>query len=251
VARLEQERADLRIEIDAFRLDYLARVGPAQAGLEALELHIAEYRLRNELIRLRGDTLDAYKLEAEVNWELRGRREQFAGYQESIHQAESAGRAAPPDLDPAAQRDLKTLYRDLAKRAHPDLTLDDADRAARGAWMADINAAYARADLTALKELLARLSGSGRDSTWDDAKRLRAEIERLDGLIVEMRAEIAEMNRSDWLAMKLDAALARSRGADWFAQTRRQIEARAAERKVELEALIAEFRELVRQAGLG
>jgi hypothetical protein len=251
VARLEQERADLRIEIDAFRLDYLARVGPAQADLEALELHIAEYRLRNELIRLRGDTLDAYKLEAEVNWELRGRREQFAGYQESIHQAESAGHAAAPELDSAALRDLKTLYRELAKRAHPDLALDEADRAARGAWMADINAAYARTDLVALRELSARLIGSGLDRAWDDARRLRTEIERLEGVIVEMRAEIAEMNRSDWLAMKLDAALARSRGADWFAQTRRQIEVRAAGRRAELEALIAEFRELVSQAGLG
>ena len=112
VARLEQERADLQIEIDAFQRAYLARLAAAQSDLEALELSLAEYRLRNELLRLRGSALDAHKLEAEVAWQLRGRRQQFAapptdeavpmcwwdgdylGYQESApHLREGAARA--------------------------------------------------------------------------------------------------------------------------------------------------------------
>jgi len=246
-ARLEQERADLEIEINAFRQTYLARVGPAQAELDALELHIAEYRVRNDLVRLRGRGLTPAQLEADVDWELRGRRAQFEGYQESVRQAAPAPDA---DLEPTVRSDLRALYRDLAKRAHPDLALDEADRAERGSWMADINAAYARADVEALQALAQRAAAPGAvDATWD-AKRLRTEIERLDTVIAALRADIAELNRSDWLAMKLDAALARWRGIDWFEHARRATQRRAAERRVELDTLIAEFRDRVREAGL-
>ncbi len=250
VARLEQERTDLRIEIGAFQHAYLARLGPAQAELDALDLRVAEYRLRNEIVRLRGGALDAHKLEAEVMWQLRERhewREQFAGYRDT---AAAPFASALPD-EPAARADVRAIYHDLAKRAHPDLAVDEADRAARGARMAEINAAYARSDLPALKALLAQISGSALSAPKaENISWLRAEIERLDQVIVSLRAEIAELNRSDWMVMKLDAALARPRGIDWFDHTQQHMEARIAERRAELDALIAEFRELVRQAGL-
>lgn len=245
-ARLEQERTDLQLEIEAFRRQYLARVGPAQAELEALELHIAEYRLRNELVRLRGAELDAHKLEVEVEWQLRGRRAQYEGYYDSVAQA---ARSAPPasgEPDPEADRSLKALYRDLAKRAHPDLVQRDADRAARDALMAEINAAYAQQDAEALQAIAARLRPLAEAIPPDPG----AEMARLDTLIAGLRADIAELNRSDWLAMKLDAALARARGLDWFAHARREIEARIGSRRQELDDLIAEFRDLVSQARL-
>ncbi|MGH2592245.1 MAG: hypothetical protein ACRDGG_01890 [Anaerolineae bacterium] len=266
VARLEQERTDLHIEIDVFQQMVTARLGPAQAELEALDLHIAEYRLRNEWVRLRGGALDANKLDAEIEWQMRGRRERFAGYQESVRRAETAARMAHTASDVPVQpsaapstslrarlrTDLKSMYRDLAKRVHPDLAVDEADRAARSALMAEINDAYARSDLSALGAILAQVSGSSLPQAGaGDAKWLRAEIDRLDQVIASMRAEIAELNRSDWMAMKLDAALARSRGIDWFDRARREIAERAADRRAELDALIADFRELVRQAGMG
>jgi hypothetical protein len=116
--------------------------------------------------------------------------------------------------------------------------------------MVEINEAYRRSDLTALRALFARSSVSGREAPGGDVERLRAEITRLDGLISKMRVAIADLNRSDWMMMKLDAALERSRGIDWFELARRQAEMRAAERRAELDGLIAEFMDLVRSAGL-
>jgi len=270
VARLEQERTDLQIEIEAFRLEYLSHAGEAQAELQALEIHVAEYRLRIELVRLRGKSLSASQLESEVDWQMRGRREEFASYQDSVFRAEHETTQPPPirsseqsASDSATQNDLKSLYRDLAKRAHPDLATDGAERASRGALMVEINEAYRRSDLTALRAIFARSpllssatgegsggGGSTREDPGDNLARLRAELTRLDSVISKIRAEIADLNRSDWMTMKLDAALARSRGIDWFAQARRQIEIRAAERRAELDDLIAEFLDLVRRAGL-
>src|SRR3972149_262849 len=147
-AQLEQERADLQIEIDTFRQEYSARVGPAQADREAL------------------------------GWRWRGRRAQFEGYRESVDQAGRATRAHRPEPDTATQLDLKALYRDLAKRAHPDLAAGDDDRSARGALMIEINQAYASFDLAALKAIAARLDASGPGTLAVAAERVRAEVER-------------------------------------------------------------------------
>jgi hypothetical protein len=49
---------------------------------------------------------------------------------------------------------LKTLYREVAKRVHPDLTLDDADRSRRQRLMADANQAFAYGDANWLKNIL-------------------------------------------------------------------------------------------------
>ena len=48
---------------------------------------------------------------------------------------------------------LKQLYRRLARRFHPDLVLDETDRAYRTDMMMAINAAYAAGDLDALERL--------------------------------------------------------------------------------------------------
>ena len=249
LARLEQERADLQIEIDTFQAEYTARVGQAQAELDALELHIAEYRLRSELLRLRRGAIDAARLEYEVDRQLRGRREQFAGFQESVRRAEQDAETHRVDLAHIDAAEIKSMYRELAKRIHPDLATDDADREARGQSMAQANAAYAQLDAKALKSMLAETEASS-PAAPHRPDRLRAEIERIGRIISERRGEIAELNRSAWMVMKLDAVLARPRGVDWFGNAKRQIEARAAKRRVELDGLIAEFRDLVRQFGL-
>jgi hypothetical protein len=250
LARLEQERADVRIEIDAFQVEYLAQVGRAQADLEALELHLAEYRSRNELLRFRRNALTPDQLEYEVQWRLRGQREQFAGYQESVRRAESTVESRRSESMPIDSAAIKSVYRELAKQIHPDLAADDEDRQARGRLMAQANEAYARHDAQTLEAMLDRAEGWIGPPVPQGDDWLRAEIARLDDIIREARAEIAGLNRSEWMTMKLDAALAQARGVDWFANARRQIEARIARRRVELDGLIAEFRDLVQQAGL-
>lgn len=251
IARLEQERADLRIEVETFRKAYSARLGPLQTELDTLELRTAEYRVRNALVRLRGNGMSAGQLEAEVERQLRDRRRGSSKHDWPTDPTPSAATAEVSLDPPAPDPELKLLYRELAKRAHPDLAFDEDDRAERGRLMAEINAAYARSDSSALRAIGAGLNLSG--GTWadpDDAGWLRGEIARLDEVAAALRAEIAELNRSDWMAMKLDASLARARGIDWFGQARQELETRIAGRRVELDRLIDDFRDLVRQAGL-
>ena len=122
LAQLEQERADLRLELNEFAGVYELRVGALEADLLAARLHIEEYKLRIELIQLRGRRLGPSQLEAEVESRLHDQRDQSAEKRRRVEQARST--APLPALDRAAQLDLKQLYRELAKRTHPDLAMD-------------------------------------------------------------------------------------------------------------------------------
>jgi hypothetical protein len=62
------------------------------------------------------------------------------------------GRANLPRAAPSAE--LKALYRTAARRFHPDLAEDDADRERRTELMARVNAAYGARDADVLRHIL-------------------------------------------------------------------------------------------------
>jgi len=251
LARLEQEHADLRLELNEFELLYNARVGPIEAQLAEMQLHIDEYKLRIELVQWRGKSLSPIQLEAEVEHRLRAERERA----EAIHANADIARSyvPPPPIDPTADLDLKQVYRELAKRTHPDLAIDEADRAIRSQRMVDVNALYAKQDLEGLRRILRQLETRrlAQDETPEQRlARLKDERLRLDAAIRHVKVEIADLNRDPLMVLKLEAALARSRGRDVLATVAQQTQAKLAAAESELHQLIAKFREVVEAAGL-
>lgn len=49
--------------------------------------------------------------------------------------------------------EVRRLYRELARKAHPDLAQDEAERARRDEFISRVNAAYGRGDEALLREL--------------------------------------------------------------------------------------------------
>jgi hypothetical protein len=251
LARLEQEHADLRVELNEFELLYNARVGPIEAQLAEVQLHIDEYKLRIELVQWRGKSLSPIQLEAEVEHRLRDQRERA----EAMHaNADIARSFVPsPPIDAASSLDLKQVYRELAKRTHPDLATDADDRANRSQRMVDINALYAQHDLEGLRKILRQLETVRLGQNEPPEQRLaRLKHERLslDAAIRHTKVEIADLNRNPLMALKLEAAIARSRGRDVLAEVAQQTQAALHEAESELQQLIAKFREVVETAGL-
>ncbi len=251
LARLEQERADLRLELGEFEALYNQRVGPIEAELTAARLHMEEYKLRIELIQLRGRSLSPSQLEAEVEYRLHDQRRESAEMHSRVEQARSA--APAPTLDAAAKLDLKQLYRELAKRTHPDLAVDDEDRRERSQSMVMVNDIYARRDADALRRMLRKLEAGQRSLHEDPAQhaaRLRVEYARLREVIQRVKIDIAEMNQGPLMKLKMEQAVAQARGRDVLRETAAQLSMQLMTAQAELNQLITKFQEVVEAAGL-
>jgi len=248
VARLEQERTDLELEIAVFEVEYNAQVKPLQDELDAVKLHIEEYEQRNELLRFRGNRLSAMQLEAEVEMRIGARHRPAEDDYAPSPYTRQKWESVSPQPGGAVKTQLKSFYRELAKRFHPDLTADEAEREARGVRMAEINEAYARGDLEALR----RMAGQSdvRPKLLPTLAELLAERDRLDALVIRLRQDIAELNRDPLMLLKIDAALARHDGRDLLAEMATDLHIQLVEQRGALNRLIAEFRELVEQVGL-
>ena len=251
LVRLEQEHADLIVELGEFELIYNARVGPLQARLEAAQLHIAEYQLRIDLIRLRGKALAPSQLEAEVEYRLRAQRQRSDSAAAAAAEAQSKAAPTQP-IDPARQLDLKQLYRELAKNVHPDLAADEVDRVQRSEKMTQVNAWYAQQDLAALRQMLRAVGDAqaGRVETIEQKQaRLQAEHDRLAAAIRRIRSEVNELNQGALLALKLEYALQKARGRDLLSEVAARTQAQLDQAERELADLIVRFRELIESTG--
>lgn len=136
--RLASEEADLaqlRAQLKAFETRYLRQVGLLYAQLDDLEARIAEREVA------------LYDSDA-----ARQRARQARERAEETHAATLAEAADPEEFDPPPS--LKLLFRDLAKRIHPDFARDPAEARHFTLLMARANQAYRRGDLDTLQRLL-------------------------------------------------------------------------------------------------
>jgi hypothetical protein len=212
VAMIEAAWADasvaletLRVEMDNFALVHHQRLGPMYTRLDELDALIAE-----AVAARSGEPEDirrAYEARSKVE-PMPDLDELFAARDAAAAAAEGGG-ADGSELPPPAVNDrprrvrpskeAQRLYRELARRAHPDLARDAEDQERRSAFITRVNAAYADGDLVALEGLAAEwhadpvtAPGSG---TPDRIAWLRARLEwlaaRIEGLAQE-RDELAQ-----------------------------------------------------------
>jgi hypothetical protein len=148
LARLEAELADrelalasLKAELAAFEGLYLRRVGVLYAELDEWNARLAELRAEQ------AGTPEAKTEAAEARSQA----------QESYSAAHGEAAEVQP-FTPSPE--LKSLYREAAKRVHPDTAVDEKDRARRERLMKEVNAAYAAGDAEVLRQVLADLENS-------------------------------------------------------------------------------------------
>lgn len=144
LAELESELADrelycatLRAELASFERQYLKIVGTRYAELDEIKAQIAEQLSRQQA----------------------GNRQRREAAQQARKEADDSRFAAnavaseDPERTPPS-KELKSLYREVAKRVHPDLSTDTEDRKTRQRLMAEANRAYEMGDLARLQQIL-------------------------------------------------------------------------------------------------
>ncbi len=155
--RVAELRLDLEVtheRLGQFNTEYHARVGALYVELDKINLSMAEYEYRIRTIEHNGEV-------ALEDVEQRT-REQFFDQREHIHHGEEETtdyeRRYHQDrqrqqLDDQSQALLRSLYRDLAKRLHPDLARTDEERIQREAIMRRVNAAFHDRDIQSLQSI--------------------------------------------------------------------------------------------------
>ena len=116
--------------------------------------------------------------------------------------------------------DIKTLYRKLAHRHHPDLARNDADRLHSNEQMAEINQAYNAGDLSALMRLAGMTVSYGVDIHLSPAQpeALRhgslTEVEQLEKMLKTVRQQIDQLSCLPIVKLSLEVKLKWRQGHD-------------------------------------
>ncbi|GAB7032310.1 hypothetical protein JCM4914_37710 [Streptomyces platensis subsp. malvinus] len=144
-----------RVEVENFSRLHHQRLGPMYARLDELDAQIAE-----AVAARTGDPEDIRKArEARASvMPMPEVEELFHGWMgaDGLFPEAQAMLTEQPVQPPQKVRpseEARKAYRELVRKAHPDLARDDAERARRDAFIARVNAAYGRGDEAALQEL--------------------------------------------------------------------------------------------------
>ena len=141
LAERELQIASSRGELAAFERLYLRTVGVLYAELDEINAQIAERMAQKSGTE-------------EANRAAKQSRQRAQESQAAVESQAAAAR------DFAPSPELKSLYREVAKRVHPDLASDAADRKRRERLMAEANEAYEQGDAERLKKILAEYETS-------------------------------------------------------------------------------------------
>lgn len=205
VAQRELELATMEGELRAFEQRYLRMVGGAFVERDALEAQIAE-----AMNRLHPS--DETRQHAD---EARARATESADARDAVDRAAQSDAFMPSDS-------LKALFREIAKRVHPDLATRDAERAMRTRMMADANRAYRKSDEARLRAILAEWETSPDtvpgEGTAAELVRTIRQIHQVRVRLDALAQEIAALRGSDLSVLKARVEAEERLGRDLLAQ---------------------------------
>ncbi|MFI5522129.1 hypothetical protein [Streptomyces platensis] len=188
-----------RVEVDNFSRLHHQRLGPMYARLDELDAQIAE-----AVAARTGDPEDIRKArEARASvLPMPEVEELFHGWMGSDGlfpeaQAMLTEQSVRPPQKVRPSEEARKVYRDLVRKAHPDLARDDAERARRDAFIARVNAAYAQGDEAVLRELAREWEAGPApvEQRLSESEELYARLEWLaerKELLAAMAAELEE-----------------------------------------------------------
>jgi hypothetical protein len=217
LAALEEQHATLLGELRAFEAEYLRRVGVVDVQVQELEariLAIAVARSGSEADRAAADAAE-----------------------QRFRETTTALRAIPTPAGPPPSEDLKTLFRDAAKRMHPDLMDDDAGRGHAEAFMKRLNDAYQKGEAEAIGNLVRQWETSPYAVPGAAAGVGGVVSPALQAAVAHAEQRLAEARDSDLARLMEDSFSAAMAGRDLLAELREQAQVALARARAKLAEL--------------
>ena len=215
LAESESELAQIRAQLKTFEGRYLRQVGVLYAELDELEARIAEREV------------DLYDSDSARRRAEETRRQAQETHDAAFGEAREAEEFEPPPS-------LKTLFRDVAKRIHPDFARDEVEQKHFTLLMARANQAYSRGDTEMLQRLL------------DDHREINASIAS-EGAAAELLRITRQIRHAERDIAALEAERHTLLGGE-IAQLHRDAEAAAREHRELLTELASGLREQIADA---
>ena len=221
LAERELQLADLRTHLKSFEGRYLRQAGVLYAELDDLEARIAE----REVALYDTDTARARAAAA--------RQQADATHEAAFGEAREA-----EDFEPSP--DLKRLFRDIAKRIHPDFARTPADHDHCTRLMARANKAYARGDVEALQRILDDFHETTESPNEDSAaelQRIARQIQQALRDIALIDEEMAILPTSEIAQFQQEYEAAHREGRDLLAELAANLNERIADAQYRLQFL--------------
>jgi len=212
LAQRDLDLATLAAELEAFERLYIRRVGWKYAVLDKIAAEIQELLFS----RNPGD--------AEARRRAQDAREQARQSAEA-----TAGAGGLPEREEFRPSDeLKQLYREIAKKIHPDLASDARDQERRNRVMAEVNKAYAEGDIDRLRAILREWETSP-DAIQGEgvAERLVRTIRKIHQARAGIERIVKEINRlrtSDLAKLRDTVERAKGQGRDLLAEMAKRLD---------------------------
>lgn len=220
LAKRELELATLRAELNAFEAMYMRIVGVKYAELDEIEAKIAEAKLRkNPTDKIAQDEATQARARAYESKEAIGQVQEV--FEKFI----------PSDT-------LKKIYREVAKRIHPDLAEDDSERLKREELMAKANRAYQEGDSEKLRAILTEWEDSPESVKGKGAGaelvRLIRKIAQVEDRLRTIELEIVHLKKSDLYKLKNKVEKAEIQGRDLLSEMAEKVEKEISKAKEKL-----------------
>jgi hypothetical protein len=217
LAQIEEEHATLRSELAAFQSDYLRQVGVVDLQLQELQAKfLAIVATRT------GAVEDQTAAEAAEH---------------RFRETTTAMSAIPAPAGPPPSDDLKTLFRDAAKRMHPDLVEDAAGREHAEAFMKRLNQSYKQGDAEAIGNLVRQWETSPYASARVGGGGVPGPAPALAAAVAQAEQRLADARDSDLARLMEQAFAASMSGRDLLAELRQDAEAALSRTRAQLAQL--------------
>ena len=221
VAQLELECETLRGELAAFEVRHRAELADEQRFLQRIASVVRQLERWSELL---ADSEPRQRATRARRVERRRTRE--------LHQ--EAREPEPPDEEllpgPSPAAELKSLYRRLARRFHPDLARTEEEQVRHAVLMARINALYRAGDRAGLEALADQALGSelpeAAGSLEEEVRLLEERRARFESARDGLRLDLEALRGCATAELLRRSREAEEAGRDFFDQLRAELEAR-------------------------
>ena len=215
LAELEVEHATLLSELRAFESDYLRRVG-------VIDVQVQELQARILALVFAQSGLDSDSAAADAA-------------EQRFRETTTALKSIPAPAGPPPTDDLKLLFRDAAKRMHPDLVPGAAGREHAEAFMKRLNDAYRDGDAEAIGNLVRQWETS--PYAVGDGAPAAGPAPALVAAVEQAEQRLAQTRASDLARLMEQTFMASMHGQDLLQELRWQAEEALAEARIRAAAL--------------